>query len=141
MYQLLRKLLIIAIIFALIGLSATWGAYYFLAPKLPDTATLKETQLQIPLRVFSAEGQLIAEFGDKRRIPVEYQEIPKPFIEAFLAAEDDRFFEHPGVDYQGILRAAITLLMTGSKAKVVVLSRCKWLETSFYLMKKLIYAN
>ncbi|WP_438970727.1 penicillin-binding protein 1A [Methylophaga sp.] len=59
----------------------------------------------------------MAEFGNKRRIPVEYQEIPNSLIEAFLAAEDDRFYQHPGVDYQGIIRAAYSLLTTGSKTQ------------------------
>ena len=92
-------------------------AYFWLAPKLPDTKTLKETQLQVPLRIFSAEGQLIAEFGEKRRIPVEYKDIPPALIHAFLASEDDRFFEHPGVDYQGILRAVFLLATTGQKSQ------------------------
>ncbi|WP_266324939.1 penicillin-binding protein 1A [Methylophaga sp. OBS4] len=59
----------------------------------------------------------MAEFGEKRRIPVEYQDIPQSMIEAFLAAEDDRFYQHPGVDYQGILRAVYSLLTTGSKTQ------------------------
>lgn len=92
-------------------------AYFFLAPKLPDTKTLKETQLQIPLRIFSSEGLLMAEFGEKRRIPVGYSDIPQPLIHAFLASEDDRFYQHPGVDYQGIIRAVYSLLTTGSKSQ------------------------
>ncbi|MFC6805424.1 penicillin-binding protein 1A [Methylophaga thalassica] len=59
----------------------------------------------------------MAEFGEKRRIPVEYNDIPKPLVEAFLAAEDDRFYQHPGVDYQGIIRAAYSLLLTGEKSQ------------------------
>jgi len=59
----------------------------------------------------------MAEFGEKRRIPVEYQEIPPHMIDAFLAAEDDRFYQHPGVDYQGIIRAVYSLLMTGEKTQ------------------------
>lgn len=59
----------------------------------------------------------MAEFGEKRRIPVEYQEIPPQMIDAFLAAEDDRFYQHPGVDYQGIIRAVYSLLMTGEKTQ------------------------
>lgn len=59
----------------------------------------------------------MAEFGEKRRIPVEYQDIPQSMIQAFLASEDDRFYQHPGVDYQGIIRAAFALLTTGSKTQ------------------------
>jgi len=101
----------------ILSLIAAAVVYFFLAPKLPDTQTLKQTQFQIPLRIYSSEGELMAEFGEKRRIPVEYQEIPTQMIDAFLAAEDDRFYQHPGVDYQGIIRAVYSLLMTGEKTQ------------------------
>lgn len=117
MFRFLRKLFKLFVVLAFLSIIAAAAVYYFLAPKLPDTNTLKQTQLQIPLRVFSSEGQLMAEFGEKRRIPVEYQDIPRQMIEAFLAAEDDRFYQHPGVDYQGIIRAAYSLLMTGEKTQ------------------------
>lgn len=87
----------------------------YLAPQLPSIAELKDVRLQQPLRIFSADGKLIAEFGEKRRIPLNYQEIPERAVQAFLAAEDDRFFEHPGVDYQGLLRAAAGFALTGEK--------------------------
>ncbi len=103
--------------FLILSLIAAAVVYFFLAPKLPDTQTLKQTQFQIPLRIYSSEGELMAEFGEKRRIPVEYQEIPAQMIDAFLAAEDDRFYQHPGVDYQGIIRAVYSLLMTGEKTQ------------------------
>jgi penicillin-binding protein 1A len=91
------------------------GVYLYIAPQIPPIESLKDVQLQVPLRVYTRERKLIAEFGEKRRSPVSYDEIPKPLIQAFLAAEDDRFFEHPGVDYQGIIRAAIELVRTGEK--------------------------
>ncbi|MFW5449978.1 MAG: penicillin-binding protein 1A [Methylophagaceae bacterium] len=91
--------------------------FYSLAPQLPPTDDLKETQFQVPLRIFSSEGLLIAEFGEKRRIPIEYKNVPKQLVHAFLASEDDRFFEHPGVDYHGLLRAAYSLATTGHKAQ------------------------
>ncbi len=91
------------------------GIYFYLVPDLPDTERLQEVRFAVPLRVFSAEGELIAEFGEKRRKPVRFEEIPANLKNAFLAAEDDRFFEHPGVDYQGLLRAAWSLAVTGEK--------------------------
>lgn len=91
--------------------------YYQLQPNLPSTENLKHVKFQVPLRVYSAEGLLMAEFGEKRRIPLAYPEIPERMVQAFLAAEDDRFFEHPGVDYQGLIRAAVNLLMTGEKGQ------------------------
>ena len=92
-------------------------AYLIYSRQLPPVASLKEVKLQTPLRVYSREGQLIALFGEKRRIPLRYQDLPQKMVDAFLAAEDDRFFEHPGVDYQGLLRAAINLVITGQKAQ------------------------
>src|SRR5690606_6128780 len=70
--------------------------------------------LQIPLRVYSADRKLIAEFGEKRRTPITYNETPALFKAAILAAEDSRFYEHPGVDIKGLARAAFELVSTGS---------------------------
>lgn len=82
---------------------------------LPDTEVLRNVQYQIPLSIYSRTGDLIARFGEKKRTPISIQDVPKPLVNAFLAAEDDRFFEHPGVDYKGLLRASIQLLLTGKK--------------------------
>jgi penicillin-binding protein 1A len=94
---------------------AIGAAYYYLEPGLPDIDNLRDVRLQVPLKVVSHEGELIAEFGEKRRNPLGYEEIPERMVQAFLAAEDDRFFEHPGVDYQGLLRAGLQLALTGEK--------------------------
>jgi penicillin-binding protein 1A len=91
------------------------AAYLYFSPQLPAVESLKDVQLQTPLKVFSQEGKLIAIYGNQRRVPLEYDEIPPLLVNAFLAAEDDRFFEHPGVDYQGLIRAAINLVLTGQK--------------------------
>ena len=69
--------------------------------------------MQLPLQVYSRDGKLIAQIGEQRRIPLEWQEIPPQVVDAFLAAEDDRFFQHPGVDWQGLLRAAKSNLSAG----------------------------
>jgi penicillin-binding protein 1A len=92
---------------------AAIGAYYYVAPSLPDVESLREVQLQVPMRVFSRDGLLIAEFGEQRRIPLRIEEIPVALQRAFLAAEDERFFEHPGVDWRGMTRAALALATTG----------------------------
>jgi penicillin-binding protein 1A len=84
---------------------------------LPDVESLKTVQLQIPLRIYTEDGLLIAEYGQKRRIPVQYKDIPQPLIDGILATEDQRFFEHPGVDMFGLGRAALQLLKTGQKAQ------------------------
>jgi len=93
------------------------GAYYYLAPSLPSAETLRDVELQTPLRIFSRDGRLMAQIGEKRRTPASYDEIPEIVVNAFLAAEDDRFFEHPGFDYQGITRAVINLVRTGSRSQ------------------------
>ncbi|MCP3999861.1 MAG: peptidase [Gammaproteobacteria bacterium] len=101
-----------------LGIMASgFAAYYYLQPTLPSVEEMRDIQLQIPLRIYSRDGRLISQIGEKKRIPVEYKNIPETVIHAFLAAEDDRFFEHPGFDYQGIVRAGLKLLMTGSRAQ------------------------
>ncbi len=89
------------------------GAFLYLSPNLPSVDSLRSIQLQIPLRVYSADNKLIAEFGEMRRSPVRFQEIPSDFIQALLAAEDDNFANHYGVDVTGLLRAAAQLLKSG----------------------------
>jgi penicillin-binding protein 1A len=96
-------------------LFAVAGAYLYVASDLPDTEELRDIKLQVPLRVYSRDGLLLAEFGEQRRTPVAYEAIPPLMVQAFLGAEDDRFFQHPGVDYQGILRAGLELARTGEK--------------------------
>ncbi|KAA3629152.1 MAG: penicillin-binding protein 1A [Proteobacteria bacterium] len=113
--RLLRLGLIGAFATFIIGVIGTGATYLYIAPQLPPIESLKEVRLQVPLRVFTRDGGLIAEFGEKRRSPLALSEIPRPMINAFLAAEDDRFFQHPGVDYHGIVRAALQLIATGEK--------------------------
>jgi len=88
-------------------------AYVYLRPALPDVASLREVQLQVPLRIYTRDGKLIQSIGEQRRIPVRYDQLPPKLIQAFLATEDDRFFRHHGVDFQGILRAAVADLRAG----------------------------
>ena len=88
-------------------------AYVYLRPALPDVGSLREVQLQVPLRIYSRDGKLIQSIGEQRRIPVHYDQLPPKLIQAFLATEDDRFFRHHGVDWQGILRAAVANLRAG----------------------------
>ena len=91
------------------------GVYWYLAPKLPSAETLRDVRLQVPLRVYTRDGELLAEFGEKRRTPLRLDEVPERLIQAFLAGEDDRYFEHPGVDWQGLTRAVLHLVRTGEK--------------------------
>ncbi len=106
--------LVVIAVAAALGLGmAVIGAYYYVAPSLPEVETLREVQLQVPMRVYTRDGRLMAEFGEQRRIPVDANDVPERVRSAFLAAEDDRFFEHPGVDWQGFARAAYQVALTG----------------------------
>jgi penicillin-binding protein 1A len=89
------------------------GAYLYLSPSLPSVDALRSIQLQIPLRVYSSDGKLIAEFGEMRRSPIRFAEIPPNFINALLSAEDDNFANHYGVDPSSLMRAASQLVKSG----------------------------
>lgn len=91
------------------------GAILYLNHNLPSISTIRDVQLQIPLRVYSQDHKLIAEFGEMRRSPIPYSEIPQNFINALLAAEDDNFRNHYGIDLKSLFRAAFELLTTGHK--------------------------
>jgi penicillin-binding protein 1A len=92
-------------------------AYVYFESQLPDVSELKDIQLEVPLQVYTNDGKLIGEFGPFRRAPVSYDQIPPLFIKALLATEDQRFFEHSGVDFYGLVRAAINLAVTGTKSQ------------------------
>jgi penicillin-binding protein 1A len=108
-----KVLLLLTVFFAGSVLLLTAGTYLYLSPKLPSAEKLRTVKLQTPLQIFSHDHRLIGEFGEKRRNPVTFDEIPQDFINAILAAEDDRFYEHGGVDIQGLLRAASELIISG----------------------------
>ncbi len=112
-----QKLLVI-LLTTVLGLAALVllgiaGAYQYLEPELPDAADLRKLAMQLPLTVYSRDGKLIAQIGEQRRIPVAREQIPQVVVDAFLASEDDRFFEHPGVDWQGLVRALATNVSAG----------------------------
>src|SRR5215472_15296946 len=86
-------------------------------PNLPSIEALTEYQPKIPLRVYTADGVLIGEFGEERRSLVNIEDVPELMKQAILAAEDERFYQHTGVDYHGVLRAAYSNLLTGGKTQ------------------------
>ncbi len=91
------------------------GLYLYLQTQLPELDALKDIRYQSPMKIYSRDGVLIGQFGEKVRYPLTLEEMPERMRQAFLAAEDYRFYEHPGFDYQGLLRASITFLSTGEK--------------------------
>ncbi|PCI23274.1 MAG: peptidase [Piscirickettsiaceae bacterium] len=104
-------LLVSVLLFALLALYIK----YEIVPSLPDVESLRDVQYQTPLKVYSEDGKLLAQFGEKKRIPIQFDDVPLTQINAFLAAEDNRFFQHHGVDYLGLARAAVQLVLTGKK--------------------------
>ena len=112
---LLRVCIVLSLVVGLLGTVAVGALYWHLVPQLPPVSDLRKIQLQVPLRVYSADSGLLAEFGEKRRVPLVFAEIPETLRQAVLASEDDRFYEHPGVDWQGLTRAVVYLLRTGQK--------------------------
>ena len=96
--------------------TAVAGLVLLLAyPNLPSIEALTDYQPKVPLRVYTADGALIGEFGEERRSVVRIEEVPMLMKHAILAAEDERFYQHTGVDYLGVLRAAYSNLTTGGK--------------------------
>ncbi|MGB0893178.1 MAG: penicillin-binding protein 1A [Parashewanella sp.] len=110
-----KRLGLLFISMTLLGLASIVAAYFYVLPDLPDVATLKTVQLQTPLRIYSKDGKLISQFGEKRRIPLRLDEIPNTLKQAVIATEDSRFYDHGGIDPIGVLRSAFVVLTTGQK--------------------------
>ena len=93
---------------ACLALAAVFvGGYFYVEPSLPKAEELRDVRLQVPLRIYSRDGRLIEQFGEQKRTPVAFRDIPPILINAFLAAEDDRFFEHSGIDLPAIGKAVV----------------------------------
>ena len=101
----------------LLGAYALTCSYVYLVPSLPSIESMRNVELQVPLRVYTRSGELIAQIGEQRRIPVTYDQIPELVKHAFLAAEDERFFEHGGIDYFGVVRAVLVDVVSGDKTQ------------------------
>jgi penicillin-binding protein 1A len=102
---------------ALLGAYVLAASYVYLAPDLPSSESMRKVELQIPLRVYTRNGALMAQIGEQRRIPVTYEEIPLIVKQAFLAAEDERFFTHHGIDFPGVMRAIFVDLLSGDRTQ------------------------
>lgn len=111
-FSLIRTLIVLALTLSFI---AVGGILYYIEYELPDINALNTVQLQVPLQIFTQDNKLIATFGEKRRIPIPYNQIPKQLINAVLATEDQRYFQHAGVDLPGLGRAAVQLALTRKK--------------------------
>jgi len=112
-----RNQTLIRYVLVLACAGAWWlaGLYLYLSPRLPEESALRNITLQTPLQVLSRDGALIGQFGEQKRKPLKFEQIPQGFIDALLAAEDDGFFEHGGIEPLSLARAVSELLLTGRK--------------------------
>jgi penicillin-binding protein 1A len=139
--RLLRWALILAFSGLLLAVIAAGVAYWLIAPGLPSVAKLKDNHMQVPLRVLSADGKLIATFGETRRIPVAIADVPDRLKHAVLAAEDADFYHHPGVDWHGIARASWHVIVTGGDKGSGGSTITQQVARNFFLSPEKLYSR
>ncbi len=108
-----KRTLLAAVALSITGAIAAGVVVYQLLPTLPSIESIRDIPLKVPLRVYTVDGKLIGEYGDYRRTPTAIADVPPMMIRAVLAAEDDSFYKHHGVDIPGIVRALIANLRSG----------------------------
>jgi len=139
--RLLRWALVLAFSGLLLAVVAVGVAYWLIAPRLPSVAELKNYPMQVPLRVLSADGKLIASFGETRRIPVDIEKVPDRLKHAVLSAEDADFYHHPGVDWHGIARAGWHVLVTGGDKGPGGSTITQQVARNFFLSPEKLYSR
>ena len=129
--------------FALLTLGALglFALYSHYAPQLPDEAELRKIDIQVPLRIYTRDGELLAEYGERRSRPVTLSAVPRNLTQAFIDIEDARFYEHQGVDIKGVLRALRNVVSTGSASQgastiTMQLARNSFLDSGKNLERK-----
>lgn len=110
----IKRLFIFTLVCMILGVSAIFALYFYVEKDLPNVDELRQVELETPMQIFSQDGKLIAQFGEKKRIPVQFDDIPQELIDALIATEDSRFYSHYGFDPIGITRAAVVVVMSGS---------------------------
>ncbi|MHB1057345.1 MAG: penicillin-binding protein 1A [Rhodanobacter sp.] len=139
--RLLRWALVLAFSGLLLAVLAIGVAYWLIAPRLPSVAVLKDYHMQVPLRVLSADGKLIASFGETRRIPVDIENVPDRLKHAVLSAEDADFYHHPGVDWHGIARAGWHVIVTGGDKGPGGSTITQQVARNFFLSPEKLYSR
>jgi penicillin-binding protein 1A len=100
-----------------LGVVLVLGTYFYIKADLPSVDVLKDVRLQTPMRIYTQDGKLISQYGVKRRIPLILSDVPPKLIQAVIATEDSRFYDHPGIDPIGMMRALVNLVLTGEKGQ------------------------
>ncbi|NVJ67169.1 MAG: penicillin-binding protein 1A [Gammaproteobacteria bacterium] len=141
--NILKKIAFFVSLLTIFGVMIVLGAYLYSAPQMPTIDSLKNVQLQTPMRIYTKDKKLIGEFGDVRRIPISLAQVPEDFINALIATEDKRFREHSGVDLLGILRVIKVALTTqeateGASTLTMQTARNMFLTRDKRLKRKLI---
>ena len=137
--QIFKRLLQIFIFGTILVTLIIGGFYLNMKSDLPSVKILKDIQFQIPMQIYSNDGKLISQFGQKRRIPVKLEDMPKQLINAFLATEDNRFYEHFGVDPIGMTRAVIGQLIGSPRggASTITMQTAR----NFFLTREVTYTR
>ena len=138
---LLRWFLILGFSGLLLIAAAAGVAYWLVAPRLPSVAVLKDYHMQVPLRVLTADGKLIATFGETRRIPVSIDQVPDMVKHAVLSAEDADFYSHPGVDWRGVTRAGFHVLASGGNKTQGGSTITQQVARNFFLSPEKLYSR
>lgn len=115
------------------GVIAIFGLYKYVESELPDVSTIRDVRLQTPMLVYSNDGKLMAQFGEKRRIPLTLDQMPDKLIEAVIATEDSRFREHKGIDPVGIVRAVVVMAKSGGKRQEGASTITQQLARNYFL--------
>ena len=111
------RLLSALLAFSLAGILAIAALILYFLPQLPATEDIMQIQLSVPLRIYASNSELIAEYGEKRRLPISIDDTPQDLLNAILASEDANFYSHSGVDFTGILRAILANFQTGGHSQ------------------------
>lgn len=140
--RLLRRALLLFAGLAVLGVAALGILYWLISPRLPDVQELRNVQLQVPLSIYTRDGRLISIIGETRRFPVDIEDVPEQVKQTFIAIEDARYYEHPGVDWRGIARAVWLLATTdgrvpGGSTITQQVARQFFLSTEYSYTRKL----